>query len=236
MSQFDWTCPFCNRNATLTNYSTHSDQTYLKLENADGYRCFVTVFVVCPNSECKKFTLTTLLYEAIQDEETRDWNAGKMLEQWDLIPSSKAKAFPNYIPEAVKNDYDEACQILTLSPKASATLSRRCLQGMIRDFFGLNLHTLKAEIDAIKDKVDPLVWRSIEAVRKVGNIGAHMEKDINVIVDVEPNEAELLVGLIEFLIKDWYVARNNKEEHLKALIDVAEKKDEAKKVPVAVKN
>ena len=104
--------------------------------------------------------------------------------------------------------------IVSLSPKASATLSRRCLQGMIRDFFGISLPTLKAEIDAINNKVDPLVWQAIEAVRKVGNIGAHMEKDINVIVDVEPNEAELLVGLIEFLIKDWYVARDNKTQHL----------------------
>jgi hypothetical protein len=36
-----------------------------------------------------------------------------------------------------------------------------------------------------------------EAVRKLGNIGAHMEKDINVTVDVDPNEASLLTGLVE---------------------------------------
>ena len=45
------------------------------------------------------------------------------------------------------------------------------------------------EIDAIKDKVDPLTWKSIDATRKIGNIGAHMEKDINLIVDVDPKEA-----------------------------------------------
>jgi len=39
--------------------------------------------------------------------------------------------------------------------------------------------------------VDPLTWEAIDAVRKLGNIGAHMEKDINVIVDVDPEEAEL---------------------------------------------
>jgi hypothetical protein len=234
VDQFDWTCPFCGRDATLTDKATHTPQSYLELKNADGFRNFLASFVVCPNSKCKKFTLTAALFDAYQDG-FGEWQTGKRLQRWDLIPGSKAKALPSYIPEAIKNDYSEACLILTLSPKASATLSRRCLQGMIRDFFGVSLPTLKSEIDAIKDKVDPLVWKSIEAVRKVGNIGAHMEKDINVIVDVEPNEAELLVGLIEFLIKDWYVARNNKEEHLKALIGVAEKKDEAKKVSVVAK-
>jgi hypothetical protein len=44
---------------------------------------------------------------------------------------------PDYIPEQIKDDYYEACSILNLSPKASATLARRCLQGMIRDFWGI---------------------------------------------------------------------------------------------------
>ncbi|MGT2429378.1 hypothetical protein ACU4HD_12705 [Cupriavidus basilensis] len=47
-----------------------------------------------------------------------------------------------------------------------------------------------------------MTWDSIEAVRKIGNIGARMEKDIDVIVDVEPEEAGLLIGLIESLIDD----------------------------------
>ena len=34
------------------------------------------------------------------------------------------------IPQLM-DDYEEACAIVNLSPKASATLSRRCLQGMI---------------------------------------------------------------------------------------------------------
>ena len=63
------------------------------------------------------------------------------------------------------------------------------------------------EIEAIEDKVDPLTWKAIDAVRSVGNIGAHMEKDINVIVDVDPDEAAQLISLIEILIKDWYITR-----------------------------
>src|ERR1035438_49878 len=212
---FDWTCPFCGRDVTLTSHNTHSVSTVLEIENEDGPKAVECEFIVCPNPKCKKFSLTAKLFNALPEAFGNGAEAtDELLQSWNLIPASKAKALPTFIPEAVRNDYNEACMIVSLSPKASATLSRRCLQGMIRDFFGISLPTLKAEIDAINNKVDPLVWQAIEAVRKVGNIGAHMEKDINVIVDVEPNEAELLVGLIEFLIKDWYVARDNKTQHL----------------------
>lgn len=54
---------------------------------------------------------------------------------------------------------------------------------------------------------------AIDAVCKVGNIGAHMEKDIDLIVDVDPNEAELLINLIETRFQYWYV---NREEHKNA--------------------
>jgi hypothetical protein len=36
-------------------------------------------------------------------------------------------------------------------------------------------------------------------------IYAPMEKDINVIADVKPGEAALLIGLVERLIQDWYI-------------------------------
>lgn len=85
------------------------------------------------------------------------------------------------------------------------------------------------EIMAIRDKVDPLTWQGIEAVRKVGKIGAHMESDINLIIDVEPIEAELLIGLIEVLLKDWYITRENKNAHLAALVQLGEKKALEKK-------
>jgi hypothetical protein len=37
------------------------------------------------------------------------------------------------IPEEVATDYREACLVLTDSPKASAALSRRCLQHVLRE-------------------------------------------------------------------------------------------------------
>jgi hypothetical protein len=121
--------------------------------------------------------------------------------------------------------------IAGLSPKASATLSRRCLQGIIRDYWRVKPGNLANEIEQIKDRVDPLTWDAIEAVRKVGNIGAHMEKDINLIVEVEPQEAELLIGLIETLLKDWYITREERKLRLEQIRLLGETKDAAKKAP-----
>jgi hypothetical protein len=73
------------------------------------------------------------------------------------------------------------------------------------------------------------VWEGIDAVRNVGNIGAHMEKDIDLIVGVEPDEAKLLIGLIETLIDDWYVARKKKKDQLEKIKLMATEKKNAQK-------
>jgi hypothetical protein len=65
---------------------------------------------------------------------------------------------------------------------------------MIRDFWGVSKNRLVDEVEAIEEKMDPLTWQAIDAVRKIGNIGAHMEADINVIIEVEPREASLLIN------------------------------------------
>ena len=99
---------------------------------------------------------------------------------------------------------------------------------MIRDFWGISKARLIDEIAELQGKIEPTPWQAIDAVRGVGNIGAHMEKDINLIVDVDPDEARLLIGLIEFLLKDWYVGRHEREEHMKRVIALGAAKAAAK--------
>ena len=50
-----------------------------------------------------------------------------------------------------------------------------------------------------------------------------------VTVDVEPNEAQLLVELIEILLKDWYVAREQKRLHLEAVVKLTVEKESVQK-------
>ncbi len=222
---FSWTCPYCQRDATITNpqYSTK----YHYFDNNSKYKsqCLISIIIVCPNINCCETTIEARLFKAEYNTQTyRDEIIGNPISTWKLKPESNYIALPEYIPDVLKQDYEEASKILALSPKASATLSRRCLQGMIRDFWDIRKSRLVDEINELQGKIDPLVWEAIDGLRKIGNIGAHLEKDINIIVDVDPNEAELLINLLETLFKEWYINRYNRKEQLQAIIDAAKGK------------
>ncbi|GLH73706.1 hypothetical protein GETHLI_22080 [Geothrix limicola] len=222
MSGVNWTCPHCERHVTITDDRFSANEHRLWIPNADGPRSLASYYFVCPNPECNKFTLTAALH--VKNLQAGNQDLGEKLQSWNLVPSAAIKSFPTYIPVAILSDYREACLIRDLSPKASATLSRRCLQGILRDFWSVKPGRLVNEIDQIRDRIDPLTWSAIDSLRKLGNIGAHMEKDIDTIVDVDPQEAELLIGLVETLLREWYIAREERKIRMSALIQAAENK------------
>lgn len=233
MKTFGWACPYCCKNATISDHNYSESFHLFNPGNAEETRFACSVFVTCPNLECGKYTLDLYLLEANWNVNSREFVPGNKVNHWELLPTSKAKIFPAYIPEPIIEDYNEACSIVMLSPKASATLSRRCLQGIIRDYWGVKPANLINEIEEIKDKIDSLTWGAIDAVRKVGNVGAHMEKDINVIIDVDSNEAELLIGLIETLIEEWYIGREERQKRLNNIISMAETKKNPLAMPIS---
>jgi len=55
---------------------------------------------------------------------------------------------PSEVPPEIPPDYVEACNVLPISPKASAALSRRCLQNMLRGN-GYKARDLAHEIDLL---------------------------------------------------------------------------------------
>lgn len=227
-----WQCPHCGRGATIRDEDYSSARHEFSISNVEGPRILISEFFVCPNIECNRFQLVASMYESRPTFHPTYGSGvveGNLIAKWTLIPPPKAKPFPSYIPNQIITDYREACLIAELSPKASATLSRRCLQGIIRDFWKVSKGKLEDEILAIKDKCDKLTWEAIDATRKIGNIGAHMQKDINFIIDVDPGEAGLLIALIEILLKDWYIEKHDKEENLKKISEISQKKDEQKK-------
>lgn len=222
---FSWQCPFCNNYSTITDSNTTYDWFRLTMENKHGSDLkFKTNVIVCPNPDCQECIIDASLYT---------FGNSKSLYDWKLRPQSAARPLPDYIPTAIKEDYEEACLILSLSPKASATLARRCLQGMIRDFWSVKPQNLFQEIESIKDKVEPDTWEAINVVRKVGNIGAHMERDINQIVEVDENESGLLIGLIEMLIQEWYVSRYERQQRLENIKKLGQDKDTQRKKEAA---
>ena len=211
----DFVCPFCDHSIALTHSTFQKTNLYFQNPVDEDYS-LVARFYKCPH--CGKISSFV------------DY-AGNQLPKKTipLYPQSTAIQFPDYIPESIRSDYEEACAIVSLSPKASATLSRRCLQGMIRDFWGItDKKTLYQEIDAIRTLVPPATWKALNALRQLGNIGAHMESDINCIVDIDPGEADKILRLIEYLMNEWYIHRHDADQLLSDITDINDEKQSLK--------
>jgi hypothetical protein len=52
-----------------------------------------------------------------------------------------------------------------------------------------------------------------------------MEKDINVIIEIDPGEAQALIDLIELLFQEWYVAREERQLRLSRLKAIRDEKN-----------
>jgi len=106
-------------------------------------------------------------------------------------------------------DYREACEVLAISPKASAALSRRCLQHIIRTKAGITRKNLNDEIQEVIDKnlLPSHLAESIDAVRQIGNFAAHPIKSTSTgeIMPVEPGEAEWNLDVVEGLFDFYFV-------------------------------
>ena len=235
---FNWTCPYCQRDQVVTDQQVSRISSRLHLAKNRFTSCGVFIIgIACSNENCGDVTLAVNFGKGTESHSTGRFILHDGAEHFPLRPASCAKPQPSCVPSTLASDYNEACAIRDLSPKASATLSRRVLQGMIRNFCGIAKGRLVDEIDELKKQADAgtapagVALETIDAmhhVRSLGNIGAHMEKDINVVVDVDPGEAQQLIDLIEMLFKDWYVARDSRQKRLDALKGTAEQKAVAK--------
>lgn len=221
-------CPYCNEIYPFVLSSQNGNNTLNKIffnihlfQNNEQYFCsehYQLFLSRCPS--CKE--------ETIWIEEYKDgcYNEPRI---YQVKPKAVYNSYPDYVPKVIRNDYEEACSILHISPKASATLARRCLQGMIRDFWGISKNRLVDEIDELEGKIPAAQWKAINALRSLGNIGAHMEKDVNCIIDIDEGEAEKLIKLVELLIKQWYIDRHEQEALFGDIVTINEEKQTERK-------
>ena len=52
-----------------------------------------------------------------------------------------------------------------------------------------------------------------------------MEKDVQLIIDVDPGEAKKLIKLIELLIEKWYISRYDEEQLFDEISSMADEKE-----------
>ena len=124
----------------------------------------------------------------------------------------KRAPIPKEVPKNISEDYIEACNVLNISPKASAALSRRCLQHILSNH-GYKGRNLAKQVDAVlaetdaKKALSPALTDTIDAIRNFGNFSAHPIDDVttNQIIPVEEYEAEFCLEIIEEMFDHFYV-------------------------------
>ena len=216
-----YVCPYCSCKQAYSrecceythagyNTKSYNRSDYLRDLDIDIYH------IRCNNEKCKKITVVAR-------------NSNNFNKQWDIIPENLHKHYPEYIPHQIRDDYVEASSIINNSPKAAATLLRRCLQGMIHDFWNIHEKNLNAEITMLKEKVPASQWDAIDALRKMGNIGAHMEHDVNLVIDIDRDEVIKLQKLIELLLEKWYISRHEEELLYSEICGISKEKEEMRK-------
>jgi len=160
----------------------------------------------CPACERAIFTLVS--------EKARGIGAGvpKLKRHYTSLVRPKVvnrAPVPSEVPDEFAHDYREACLILQDSPKASAALSRRVLQRILREKANVTHGNLANEIQQIIDGggMPSYLSESIDAVRNIGNFAAQPIKTtcVGEVVEVEPGEAEWTLDVIESLFDFYFV-------------------------------
>lgn len=130
---------------------------------------------------------------------------------------------PASVEPEIKSDYDEARHVLAFSAKASAALSRRCLQHVLRKKLGIKNATLEREISEARtrEEFSKPTRDALDHVRRVGNWAAHPtygrgEQDTGrelespdadpalVLIEVTPKEARYTLEVVELVFRDLY--------------------------------
>jgi Domain of unknown function (DUF4145) len=190
-------CPHC----TFGIHESWSNSTVTKKGESTTWRLRI---MTCP--ECQKDILCfgraqNNLQHAMPTEWTQFYPQG-----------SNRGPVPPEVPAPIANDYQEAALVLLFSPKASAALSRRCLQAVLRNA-GYVQRDLAVQIDAVLNETDPKkvlptgVHNTLDAIRNFGNFSAHTITDLTTlqIIDVQGYEAEYCLDILDAIFDHYYV-------------------------------
>lgn len=199
-------CPFCGIRFSLEGVgAVHTPIRFTREprveRSADGNRIHYTITAhYCPDCGKPMMWLNEVEMRALDQEA----NMSTQL----LWPKFPLRPLPQDIPEPYRRGASEAASVLELSPKASAALSRRYLQDVLRTEGGVKGRTLEVEVAAMiaKNVLPQYLAQDLDAIRHVGNFAAHPIKNTNTgeIVEVEQGEAEWTLELLESLLKFFF--------------------------------
>lgn len=201
----DQVCPYCRRGFTIKPVWIWVTQTW------QGDFGYFTLSYTCPHSECKKqiIHLVKGKFRAgfADGEDPFILTSIETIERV-LPPGSARPPAKEQVPGELADDYNEACLVLPYSAKASAALSRRCLQHLL-ELQGIPKSRLADMIEKVLEQhgIPAHIRDTIDAIRHFGNYAAHPieSHETGEIIEVEPEEAEWTLDILEALFDFHYV-------------------------------
>jgi hypothetical protein len=203
-------CPHCNIGIRLEieNLATYplkqtSGDKRIGIELSHGF---------CP--ECNE--LIVILKRGEYAFVESEYELKSIQEESFLYPKCFQKVVDPLVPDYYRNAFNEANAVLSISPKASAALSRRLLQSLLRDEYQIIDKDLVKQIEKFIERHDipSDVSQAVDAIRNIGNFAAHPNKYKNTgeIVDVEVGEAEWLIEVLEALFDVKFIQPQQAQE------------------------
>ena len=151
-----------------------------------------------------------------------------------LIPlTQKGRPLSDFIPEKYTKLYEESFAILPTSPRASAALSRTCLQLLLREYGDVKPGNLFDEIKQVVDskQLPTTLATLLDIIRKNGNNAVHPNKNENPceIISVDHDEAEWGLDILDSLFDHYITKPHTENEKLAKYKKKHEKEDKNKK-------
>jgi len=148
---------------------------------------------------------------------------GELKNEWMVWPRTVSRApIPTNVPKPIADEYHKAVRVLPDSSEASAALSRSCLQNLLVEKAAVKTQDLFDQIQEVIDArlLPSTLAEDLDAVRVIGNFGAHPIKSKNTgeIVPVEPGEAEWNLDVLDALF-DFFYAQSEKRSDRRAALD-----------------
>jgi hypothetical protein len=199
-------CPHCGRMIYFEE-SGSSAYEYEKDEKpaTPGVNAYDVAHGFCPSCE--------QLIVMIREGKIKKAGYGDYLEDIQtvdiLFPRCPTRPLEPEVPELYRKEFEEAAGVITISPKASAAISRRLLQHVLREEAKVKKSDLSKEIDEFISRKDvpSYLSQAVDAVRNIGNFAAHPLKETNTgeVVNVENGEAEWLLDVLESMFDFLFV-------------------------------
>ena len=200
-------CPHCSVAANITwSTATSFTDVVKKPEFEDEYEFngVEIAYARCP--ECGGL-LVCLRYGESPEGDGAAIRCVRSEER--IYPLGSSRPLAAEVPQDYRNEFLEACKVEGVSPKASAALSRRLLQQVLRDELNLKSTNLATQVDQFiaLPGIPSYLSKAVDAIRNIGNLAAHPIKATNTgeIVDVEPGEAMWLLDVLESLFEFVFV-------------------------------